>query len=371
MRLCFESHEKFETEFSKPICLTGPPGVGKSALVKAIQRLYKPEQCIDIGEGYGKFPLVGTWTITVKNISTINAALRQKLPIGLVMGKRASTHDLTYKCIEVAYRHGVALLMLDELQTALNTGQKANLIPDTVMALGHLGLPFMYVANYNLCHRLNEKMPRHVRHRILSWPFVMLPSPPDSTDWLQYLREIARILGSSLAVDLEDKRHLIFQYTGGIKRFVVQLFTRAYAVAFSQGRLVVNMRDIETYFDSTANSPNRTEIETALSAFAGKHTRSKEYDCPFELPKITAAAYVEVQKRSQAEAINQKLQMASLSRTEQIALKKDARKQVPIALTSPVPKMPQRARMKKGDALAALVAAEQQSQQLSNGSHGK
>ena len=336
-RRIYEEPSEREPVFVPPFCLSGPPGTGKTALVGAIQRLFNVDRFVDLGAGHDRFPLDGSWIINVKNKTSIAAALRAKIPPDIKLSKIASIEQLTRLCTMIAYRKGACVLVLDELQDALQKNGKPNFIADTVKGIGYLGLPYMFVANYNLCQIWLDKLPRQDQQRIFSKTVVLQPSASDSEDWLEYLRGVARILGATSEIDIEEKRHLLFHYTAGNKRFMIELLLGSLGAAWRQGRRVIHMRDVERYYDSTYYSIYRDDVEQANSSFAGRRKRPIDYDCPFKLPKVTSAAVAELEKKAAAKRDNVILLREAMTRSEKDA---QTRNEPKPKAAEPVPLVP-------------------------------
>lgn len=328
-RRIYEAPDEHEPDFVPPICVSGPPGTGKTAFVGAIQRLFKVDCLVDLGAGHDRFPIDGSWVINVKNKTSIAAALREKIPADIKLGKTASIEHLTRLCSKIAYRKGAAIIVLDELQDALQKNGKPSFIADTVKGIGYLGLPYLFVANYNLCSIWKAKLPRQDLQRIFTKPVILQPSPSDSDDWLEYLQGVAQIYGRSLEIDVAEKRHLLFVYTGGNKRFMIELLVGALGSAWRQGRRVFKMRDIEQYYDSTSYSINREDVEQALSSFGSRRKRSIDYDCPFDIPLVTSRAVAEIKKREDAMRTNSIVLTAAMTKSERETLARSKRKEAP------------------------------------------
>ena len=315
----YEDTDEREPEFVPPICLTGPPGTGKTALVGAIQRVFSNDCPVDLGAGHDGYLLEGSWIINVKNKTSIASALRGKILPDIRLSKTASVEQLTRICRKIAYRQGASILVLDELQDALQRNGKPSFIADTVKGVGYLGVPYMFVANYNLCSIWKAKLPRQDRQRILKKPIVLQPSASDSEDWLEYLEGAARIFGRTLEIDIADKRHLLHRYTAGNKRFMIELLLGALSSVWRQRRRVVRMRDVEKYYDSTDYCVNRDDVEQANSLVSSRRRRSIDYDCPFDIPKVTSAAIAELERKAAAEKVNVILVRDAMTKPEKEA----------------------------------------------------
>lgn len=329
----YEAPENQHAEYSFPTCVTGLPGIGKSAMVKALGRLYKSTENVEVAPHHNDITLVGHWTITIKSGSTINQVLREKLQPAIKVPKQTPLEMINQRCRKVAYRDGVACIVLDEVQEAI-VGARARNVAQDIITLGHLGLPYLFVTNYSFCNALMGHGTRkpavawQARQRILSHPVLLLPSPPDSEDWCAYLTEISTIFGPALKIDLAAENRLIFQYSAGLKRLVNQLLTGAVKSAWSSGRAIITMSDVQQYYDSTAYSANRNDVEKVLSSFTGR-ARDFDYQSPFPPPQKTAAAYEELARKVAAEKRNAVIQAAALG------VKKRSSPQAPQPTTLP------------------------------------
>lgn len=136
---------------------------------------------------------------------------------------------------------------------------------------------------------------------------------PDSPDWSEYLIAVQTVLGHSLKINVLRERHLIHQFTAGVRRLFVQLFTLAYHLAWQNGKRHVTLEDLRAAYDHTEFTIGREQASAMLSP---NHLRNQEYVCPFELPKVNAAAIHELQKQRKLEEITQTMQRDALPAEE-------------------------------------------------------
>ena len=343
-------YEAFELQFVEPICLTGLAGVGKTALIHALQRLLPAPSQISLGAGHSDVPLVSNWHIHVQGRSSINALLKSLITAELGDARKGSVEQLTRLCAKIAHRNGVTLLVIDELQFLTQSANASTLVAQTLSQFSHLGVPVVFAANYSLC-RLLQKRSEQERQRLLMRPTVLLPSVPDSPDWANYLLELNRILGSSLKVDMVGQRHAIHRLTAGLKRLVIQLLSIAYQKAWRPDKTEVTSDDINCAYDSIEYSISRNQATTMLASYSA--VGSRLYECPFPLPKVTAAAAIAAASHERTHAFMLKVQREALTRQEREHLASTKRPEnAPVALQAPSPaRKPRRSKLTSAELL--------------------
>jgi hypothetical protein len=253
-------------EFCIPWCLSGLAGVGKSALVSALDRLM-PKPNIVIAADGTEFPLVSHRTITVRASSTSRDVLTQ------FAQREGSVRVLKDFLRRLAYRDGWALIVQDEFQFATQSEQASTRVAQMILAMCYIGVPPLYIANYSLLHRLQSRN-QEERHRLLAKVQFLKPDKHDSNDWrtlLHWYREVAPSVFTFNADDDATKIHIL---TAGVKRHVVALLSIAFAMTFSKGG-VVSYSVLEKAYKSSAYATYRNDVE-ALAKLDGAFRNSRK-----------------------------------------------------------------------------------------------
>ncbi|WP_269499752.1 ATP-binding protein [Castellaniella sp. S9] len=307
--------DDFLVNWHAPICLTGPAGVGKTSMLRALKRLLPVASEIEIGRGHDNIPTQSYWHIQVQSLSTSTALLSPFVHTQLG-DNNGRPRQIVPLCAKIAYKSGVSLLVLDELQFLTQSSTANTSVTKCLYQMAYIGLPFIFAANYSLC-RLLQRRPEQDRQRLLSRPQILLPATPDSPDWSEYLSAIQAVLGDSLHIDLVRERYVIYQFTAGLKRLTVQLITLAYHLVWEKGLRQVTEADLRNAFDHTEYATAREQASDMLSPYT---QANKQYECPFPLPKVTAAVLADHQKLLQQQLLAKKVQTDALPSAEREAL---------------------------------------------------
>lgn len=329
----YTPRESFVPPVQAPICLTGPAGIGKSSLLQAIGRLFPPPIELVPAPGHSPIRYTSLWSAQVFQRTSASSLLHHLIFPYDDETKRP--RNLSALAAKAAHRDGVALFLVDEMQFLTQSSTANTAITKFLYELSYVGIPLVFVANYSMCWLL-QKRPEQDRQRLLANPIVMLPSQPDSHDWMTYLHAIKQVLGSTLQIDLQEERCTLYHLSAGLKRLAKQLFRHAYELAWKNGKRVVTMTDLEDAYNETSYAINRKQVEAMLSPHS---KRSIEYKCPFPLPKITAQVLAQQQAEHQRRKILTSIQVSALTTKE--------REQLPTPLTNPEPAKAPRPRRPK------------------------
>jgi hypothetical protein len=299
---------------SQPFCLTGPAGVGKTSLLQALSRLLPPPREIELGHGHGPISIHSHWHVQVQRRSSAASVLKSLIPEQLdhsyTRGEKVGP-----LCSKVAYKQGVSLFVLDELQFLTQSATANTAATKFLYEITYLGLPFVFVANYSLC-RLLKRRPEQDRQRLLTKPRILLTPQPESIDWEDYLIAVQTVLGSSLHVDLLRERYTLHQFTAGLKRLVTQLLVLAYDLAWKNGQRFVTEADLRCAYDSTKYATGREQAQAMLMP---NTVGNKEYECPFPLPKVQAAAIAVRHEHARLQNLSQVIQRDARPETQHLA----------------------------------------------------
>jgi energy-coupling factor transporter ATP-binding protein EcfA2 len=311
LRGLYTPQEDFDSRTLYPICLTGPAGVGKTSLLRAAQRLLPAPYQARPAAGHGPITIQSHWHIEVRERATARSLL-QSLLAPPDSSETRPPRNIVQVAAKKAFRDGIALFMVDEMQFLTQSSVANTAVTKLLYEMSFVGVPMLFVANYSLC-RLLKRRPEQDRQRLLANPIVLVPSPPDSDDWVEYLNAVQHVLGDTLHIDLHGDRHSIYHLTAGLKRLVVQLLTSAYGRAWERGKKYVTLDDVKQAYDHTQYCVGRSQAEAMLAP----HTRcAEEYQSPFPLPSVTAGALQEAQTALNARKILERIQIGALTKQE-------------------------------------------------------
>jgi hypothetical protein len=311
-----------------PTCITGLTGVGKSALLKALARVFPPDGSVDMKPNYMPFPLMASSLFKVEGQTSPGEILKGLAGPGL--------YDIGpgFGKVQIAssrhfYVTGRCLAMIDEVQFMTQSDRATSAISKALLAVTYLGTPCVYGANFSLCGRLKRRLTPELKRRLLTSPVVLVPDPPDSKDWKGYLLELERAVPGVFSFKFEDKLRELWFLSAGVKAYVQELLLRAYERERRRGQ--ISWEGVVEAYHSAKYSTTRHIIQELIAYAATRKKPSKDFEdllCPFESDR-------EVEYRaSLAGAYNKQLAdlvvTASLTAGEKRAfgaLKKEAKKQ--------------------------------------------
>lgn len=284
-------------EFSFPICLTGLAGVGKSALIYALMRLFPYLDDIMVDEYHPPFQRSSPWFLDVNKHTKLSTMLASLLEENEGDGKkkvksRGARHDidsLRLRSRRKAYKTGSPLLTVDELQFLARSENANSIASKILITLSTLGIPFIFVANYSLVHKLKRR-PQEDKQRLLSKPIVLLPDEPDSKDWIETLKIYRKVSPGTFNYDPVKDSMDIYRWTGGIKRLLNNLLIIAYRRA-RQLKKNVTITDLEWAFMSTEYSINRQDVLLLNKQYITNDCGRNDLICPFDLPESITSIF--------------------------------------------------------------------------------
>lgn len=302
--------------FSYPTCLTGFAGAGKSQVLMAFQRIQPPPDSLHVDDNHSGFPLESPWIRQLKDCKSPQQLLA--LLSGLEVSGKATLEFVRKR----AFRDGVAFLGVDEFQFATQSSSANTLVTQMLFSASHIGLPFVFAANFSLAHKLLRR-PQEDRQRLLSNPKVLWPDPPESDDRIKTLELYRAINPEVLTFDAVNDSHALYLYSAGIKRLERILIVEGYRIARGRsGRNAkVGLKEIEEAYHSGRFTSNRRDVEDIARQFIQNAKKSGRDDiwCPFDLPKPTQSNRSTPFAEKRAERVAEAAIQASLTRSEREA----------------------------------------------------
>jgi energy-coupling factor transporter ATP-binding protein EcfA2 len=269
------------------MCLTGVAGLGKSQLLKALERLLPAPRTIHLNDAYQAINIHFTRRAEFNVLSAARDTLRSLANPSFVANRGAIVRsELERHLRQWFYSQGVSLLVLDELQFLTQSNTANTLVANMLMMLGGLGVPVIFISNYSMAHRI-VKRPQEERQRLLSEPVVLHPESPESPDWLALVREYVKVDPETLRIDPARDAAELNRLTAGIPRLLRILFVIAFRVACNRGSTrVVSMTEIKIAYQSAAFCIQRADVEALASLAISQHLARTRTDlvCPFPVP---------------------------------------------------------------------------------------
>lgn len=299
-----------------PLCLTGLAGVGKSKVINALIKMMPLPQKLTTLHGENK--ISSFWYTSGRGRPGPRQLLVDLLQSDDVSG-RENVRSLLVECARRANRDGVSLIILDETQH-FNTGEGLARVTDILLNLSVLGPPIIFATNYSLLHRLKTRNSED-RHRLLRDVRIMLPDPPGSDSWNEYVEEVLRVGAEVFELSNAQISKELYRLTFGVKRLVVLLMKCAYLEARKSGRGKVHVDDIRRAYTSVSYSSSRVEVELLhRAAIGGQSCLKPDLRCPFDLPESYLADVGKLSREDRDAKVWQRTIQSSLSKEEKQVL---------------------------------------------------
>lgn len=267
-------------EWSDISILTGPAGVGKTAVSEALHRVLARETSFATPDGTC-WPLKLAWYVKFRDIKTENGFWKR------LGSPYTATHHNVFYARRLAYRLGICRLDLDEMQFYTQSKDANTNITKLLMAVGNLGLPTNVVGNYSLIRRL-MKRDSPDQQRLLSAVKVMMPDDPESEDWAMFLSCQKRAVPAVIDIDAKRDGPTINLLSGGQKRAEIRLLLIAYSNKRKASRdpnVTISLADIQRAYDSAQFQFHRDEIEEIARRAITNVSKDDDLSCPIKLPE--------------------------------------------------------------------------------------
>lgn len=299
---------------SNIMCLTGLAGVGKSELTKAFMKIQPEVALFDVND-HRNFQTCSAWNFAVNANASTNSILTK------ILGIEGQLTELISSARKKAYRDGVSLMISDELQFNSLSSDSNTRIAKLILSLGYIGIPYIYVGNFSLLHRLLRRN-QEEKQRFLTDVTLLSPDHPDSVDWMNTLIAIQEVAPDVFNINLKEHAARIHQLTAGIKRAVVKLYLIAFRSAHIADHNVI-LKDLEDAYNSHEYYIYRGDIEaiTYQTIKNEKYPHRDDLWCPIAIPNPNVSGirsgFLKQAEENQADEIL----LASLNADERNGLK--------------------------------------------------
>ena len=272
-----------------PICLTGPAGIGKSTLVQGMKRVFPQDTAILLDDkGHTHFQLVSAWYLNAVETRTPKEMLGKLIRNAGHTPSGKTTSDWHKQCRILAYKSGVSVVFLDELQFLTKSKDATARIMDVVYELANLGIPIVIVANYSLVDLLLGRPPQD-RQRVLSNVVVLNHDGALSPGWQRIIDAFCAVAPEIFVLDPAEDAKALHGLTAGTPRTLAKLLE--VALSGKRGSLpVVTMADLEIAYESTAFAIFRQDVELMNLQFATGAKAKADLWCPVPIPMEEEAA---------------------------------------------------------------------------------
>lgn len=266
--------------------LTGLAGVGKSSIVKALQRALQPVEATCIS------PLVQARIRPVQYIAmhaerSAGPVLRALANPAFVVGrKNIPAADMTQHLRQWLYTQGTQLLLIDELQALTRGERSSTLIANLISELNSLGTAVVYVFNHSLGHKLMQR-PQEDKDRLLAKCLSLKPCPADAPSWQHVVEAYVGVADGWIDITAARDAAELHALTAGLYRVLGFLLLGACRTAWQSrvGR-PVTMTDVRAAYQSGLFASQRADVEDIRSlSFSGRLSEQrKDLRSPFPEP---------------------------------------------------------------------------------------
>lgn len=269
--------ETIDMPSAVPVCLIGLSGVGKSALRRALCKVFEPpSSLITVADDHSEFPWAPMGLALIKRAQSSTEV--QRALCGRRFGKFVSI-DATGDWM---YRTGDCFNVLDEMQYLTHGESSRATVLKVLLTVAGLGVPMLYICNFSLCYRL-LKLSHEARQAVLANVRLLPPSLPESPEWLAYLAAAQATLPGICGFSLVSSASVLWNYTAGLKRNLQYLLLAAYRLMRKDRTATITWQMVEAAYESSYYFASREEVELLIAhAATGKIVR-RDLICPFEM----------------------------------------------------------------------------------------
>jgi len=178
-----EDKKNDSDKFTRPICLTGLSGIGKSEILKALIRIAGQETYVKVDANHPPFQIKGPRLMTLKTLSTPIQVAKSLFNV------EVNAATLASQCRKKAFQDGIPFFMVDESQFATSSTTANARITQILLSLSYIQIPFLFSANFSLLHRLLLRYDED-RQRLTADPIFLLPDAWSSECWIKTLQAL-------------------------------------------------------------------------------------------------------------------------------------------------------------------------------------
>lgn len=223
-------------DFARAIGLSGLAGVGKSQLLKAMERLFGT--CVQASvSGIRNLVHRGVWSLSIRD-GTAWDALVSKHVVQPENGDLVSTHSGKPSKLQPAskssWREAACVITVDEFQFMSHGADTNAKATSLLLRLQAIGPRLVYCINFDMASRL-LKRPKADKDRLIAESIVLLPWTAPCDGLAAFLKELKKLCPEVFVFDPEKSQRLIIDYTFGIRRNIVQLLRCAYVASRRKG----------------------------------------------------------------------------------------------------------------------------------------
>jgi len=243
-------------------CITGLAGVGKTQMIKALLRALGTKKIIDVDFNHRGVTMVPAIYVEQRAKSGPVEVLQSVLAqTGYKADVKARKVDgLVRASQRRAFSTGASVLIYDEAQMESLSASANASITHQMLCLRDIGIPLYMVLNYSLLHRIRRR-PSEDRQRLLSDVHVMQPAGASSECFLSMLKQYQAVAPSAFIFDMSAHAERIHNFTAGLPRLIVFLFSIAYEIARQEKQRAIGISHLEKAYGSIQYSQNREDVE--------------------------------------------------------------------------------------------------------------
>ncbi|MGJ7537556.1 MULTISPECIES: hypothetical protein [unclassified Variovorax] len=261
-----------------PFCVTGLSGVGKSALRRALERLFTPPaSTIAVSDEYEPFPWIPMRSALIEN------GPQSTLVFAALAGPGSKLKQTMVECRGSMYRSGACFAVLDEMQFLTHGEDARAMAARLLLSAASLGMPLAYFCNFSMVYKM-LKLPHESRQRLLARLRLVTPCSPRDPLWAEYLQELQAAVPGLFAFNLVDRATELWNYSAGLKRNLQQLLKESFRASRRVGETSVSWSTVESTYLHTDYFSTREEVEQLLAHAMGNTKIKRDLMCPFASP---------------------------------------------------------------------------------------